>query len=595
MSPREILSLALIYKMPVLARFKWKEVVESGNTYYENIVTGEKQSEIPIAYTEKDYIFKGLEKDILTEEGKKKLRVLESAMKEDMTQGHWKEVTDDEGQIYYVNTETGKSRWDPYNEGLIDNTKWEQYYDKDENSYYYRNLETGEVQWNIPDEIIELQKQTLLAKYTPPPIFVKSEAPAPASAPEPAPAPASAPEPAPAPASTTVLPIFKKKKEIENAYQEREAYKKRVELMQDQFPGTKVYPSILYPDIEVKFPDNPDELDKAIDFLLDRNESPESAVQSSQPDVIEPDVIEKLIQEKATQDIYVQKINEQIKYINTSDFKELLETILLSIGQTLEIDQTLEENEIYEFTDISTKIQGFFQKKRIIMNRIIKLNMLKELYKPELERDLDILIDRYINEYIDSCIKLYFFKCLYEKYPTTPTERSLNNNISITLKYIETEKSRLSTLPGNSLLTFIPENCDTFQSKLKPEEIKNIISMYFNLSQEVKSTPISPRSAALDQVHRALQGARGFHNSSPDSSPDSTAKAADDDILPNLLAETAAAVEGKAEEAKAEEAVAGEAEDEYKEGYDDGKLPLSSEDSSDEYHESYDDGRLPRP
>ena len=215
MSTREILSLALLYKMPVLVKSNWnKKFNENGETYYENIVTGEKQYEIPIEYTEKDYIFKGLEKDILTEEGKKKLQ---SVMEKDITQENWKEFTDDNGSIYYYNTETGETQLDnPYiNEGLIHNTKWAQYYDKDENSYNYHNKQTGETQWNIPDEIIELQKQTLLAKYTPSsPIFVKSgtleptqlavpnqepeAASSPVSAPEPAPAPASSPEPAPA-------------------------------------------------------------------------------------------------------------------------------------------------------------------------------------------------------------------------------------------------------------------------------------------------------------------------------------------------------------------------------------------------------------
>lgn len=252
--------------------------------------------------------------------------------------------------------------------------------------------------------------------------------------------------------------------------------------------------------------------------------------------------------------IYEQKIIDKINYINKYDFHTLFKNIVLNIRQTLE------EDEIYEFINLHNKIVGFFQKKRIIMRR-----MRKKLSK--VEPHLDIVIDRYINEYIDSLTNLYFFKCLYEKYPRTKKDRILNESISKALEYMQTEKSKLETLPGNSLLTrFIPENCDEFQTKLKPEKIKNIISMYFNPSQEVKSTPISPH----EQLHLALQAKRGFMQnpnsspdsspvSSPDSSPDSTAKAAEDAILRNLLAEISAAVEAKAEEEAA--TVAGKAEE----------------------------------
>lgn len=43
-TPREMLSLALLYKMPVLSKSNWKEVIENGKLYYVNLVTDEKQS-----------------------------------------------------------------------------------------------------------------------------------------------------------------------------------------------------------------------------------------------------------------------------------------------------------------------------------------------------------------------------------------------------------------------------------------------------------------------------------------------------------------------------------------------------------------------
>ncbi|GMF07137.1 unnamed protein product [[Candida] boidinii] len=76
----------------------------------------------------------------------------------------WEEVTDEEGRIYYYNSETQQTQWDKPNELLsiiekaLVGTNWAQYTTDDGQIYYYDSV-SGESIWSLPSEILENLKK----------------------------------------------------------------------------------------------------------------------------------------------------------------------------------------------------------------------------------------------------------------------------------------------------------------------------------------------------------------------------------------------------------------------------------------------------
>ena len=71
----------------------------------------------------------------------------------------WSAFYDDEGRLYYHNSETGESSWEPPEEGFHpppppSNASWVAYQD-DEGRTYYFNTETEETQWEKPEGFVE--------------------------------------------------------------------------------------------------------------------------------------------------------------------------------------------------------------------------------------------------------------------------------------------------------------------------------------------------------------------------------------------------------------------------------------------------------
>lgn len=63
----------------------------------------------------------------------------------------WQEVTDDEGRVYYYNSETQETSWVKPEEGDSD-SKWQAYKTEDGREYYYNEI-TGETTWEKPEEL----------------------------------------------------------------------------------------------------------------------------------------------------------------------------------------------------------------------------------------------------------------------------------------------------------------------------------------------------------------------------------------------------------------------------------------------------------
>ncbi|GME73633.1 unnamed protein product [[Candida] boidinii] len=76
----------------------------------------------------------------------------------------WEEVTDEEGRVYYYNSETQQTQWDKPNELLsiiekaLVGTNWAQYTTDDGQIYYYDSV-SGESIWSLPSEILENLKK----------------------------------------------------------------------------------------------------------------------------------------------------------------------------------------------------------------------------------------------------------------------------------------------------------------------------------------------------------------------------------------------------------------------------------------------------
>ena len=76
----------------------------------------------------------------------------------------WYELRDDDGELYYFNTSTGASQWEP--------PKWFSEVDPVSGIKYYVNTSTGEPQWDEPDDFVPSVREE--AYSTPEAQFVKS-------------------------------------------------------------------------------------------------------------------------------------------------------------------------------------------------------------------------------------------------------------------------------------------------------------------------------------------------------------------------------------------------------------------------------------
>lgn len=72
--------------------------------------------------------------------------------------GIWETATDENGAVYYFNTETNETSWEKPDEmvsevdKLLQGTDWERY-ETDEGQTYYYNTKTEESSWELPEEI----------------------------------------------------------------------------------------------------------------------------------------------------------------------------------------------------------------------------------------------------------------------------------------------------------------------------------------------------------------------------------------------------------------------------------------------------------
>ncbi|KAG7819780.1 hypothetical protein KL919_001866 [Ogataea angusta] len=74
----------------------------------------------------------------------------------------WSEVVDEEGRVYYYNSETEQTQWERPEDlkesrvdAALEKTKWQRYL-TDEGEVYYYNEETEESVWTLPDEVRKL-------------------------------------------------------------------------------------------------------------------------------------------------------------------------------------------------------------------------------------------------------------------------------------------------------------------------------------------------------------------------------------------------------------------------------------------------------
>mmetsp|Transcript_17432 Transcript_17432/g.35430 ORF Transcript_17432/g.35430 Transcript_17432/m.35430 type:complete len:968 (-) Transcript_17432:38-2941(-) len=83
---------------------------------------------------------------------------------EEEEEEQWYELRDDDGELYYFNTSTGASQWEP--------PKWFSEVDPISGIKYYVNTSTGEPQWDEPDDFVPCVREE--AYSTPEAQFVKS-------------------------------------------------------------------------------------------------------------------------------------------------------------------------------------------------------------------------------------------------------------------------------------------------------------------------------------------------------------------------------------------------------------------------------------
>ncbi|GMI07455.1 hypothetical protein TrVE_jg8417 [Triparma verrucosa] len=84
--------------------------------------------------------------------------------KEKDTDEEWYELRDDDGELYYFNSATGVSQWEP--------PKWFAEVDEISGVRYYVNTSTGEPQWEVPEDYVKCVREE--AYSTPEAEFVKS-------------------------------------------------------------------------------------------------------------------------------------------------------------------------------------------------------------------------------------------------------------------------------------------------------------------------------------------------------------------------------------------------------------------------------------
>jgi len=82
----------------------------------------------------------------------------------DMEAEHWYELRDDDGELYYFNSNTGESQWEP--------PRWFSENDPVSGIMYYVNTSTGEPQWNKPSDYVPVIREEVYS--TPQADYIKS-------------------------------------------------------------------------------------------------------------------------------------------------------------------------------------------------------------------------------------------------------------------------------------------------------------------------------------------------------------------------------------------------------------------------------------
>ena len=83
---------------------------------------------------------------------------------DDSEDEQWYELRDDDGELYYFNSGTGVSQWEP--------PRWFAEVDPVSGLKYYVNTSTGDPQWNMPDDFVPCVREECYS--TPEAEFVKS-------------------------------------------------------------------------------------------------------------------------------------------------------------------------------------------------------------------------------------------------------------------------------------------------------------------------------------------------------------------------------------------------------------------------------------
>jgi hypothetical protein len=82
----------------------------------------------------------------------------------DLEAEHWYELRDDDGELYYFNSESGASQWEP--------PRWFSETDPETGIVYYVDTSTGEPQWHKPDDFVPVIREEVYS--TPQADYIKS-------------------------------------------------------------------------------------------------------------------------------------------------------------------------------------------------------------------------------------------------------------------------------------------------------------------------------------------------------------------------------------------------------------------------------------